>query len=136
MMRENLLLARQAEFSGLAGLTRFIVTSVAGDYVICNTWDGTTAGTQDIAVAKPPLLRTSPTNRDDLDFEYPDDQSRTATDADANTESQEVCPKYLADDEIFALLKPQGLTGVTDADGKEVRWIDLNLDGRIWVKSP
>jgi hypothetical protein len=36
--------------------------SVYGDYVVCHDWDGTTEGTEDIYIAKPPDLRESLTS--------------------------------------------------------------------------
>jgi hypothetical protein len=106
---------------------RFKIVSISGDYVTCNTWDGTTAGPDAIKIAKTPLLRNSLSARDDLTFTFPTTQTRIATDGSSNTENQEVTPMYLVDDELYATLCD---SGVTDCD-----YLDDNRDARCWQKS-
>ena len=93
------------EVSVASLLSAYKIVSVSSDYVTCNTWDGTTAGSDAIKIAIPPELRTEPTL--------------------AGDETAEIYPGYAVDGIIWAT--PTNFTGVTDAD-----LIDLNVDARRW----
>lgn len=76
-------------------------------YLRCRTWDGTTEGSTDIYVAKPPILRAEP------DFGEDD-------------EAHQVDPPYEVDGIIWAA--EVDYTGVST-----YTHIDLNVDGRVWL---
>jgi len=106
--------------------------SQQGDYVVCRTWDGSTEGDTDVAIAKPMKLRNSITSAtiDGVGVTYSYGASkveRTAT-IGAVTEDQVIVPRYLVNDLIFATSS----TGGTGVSGQSK--IDLNVDGRAWAK--
>lgn len=108
-------------------IQRFVVSSVAGDYVVCTRDDA--SGT--VNVAKPYQLRNSITSRNGVTYTYTTTQERDGTDG-SNDETQVVTPSYVAGDVIFAVGPVVGGTSVTDA----LKWVDMNVDGRAWaVKS-
>lgn len=123
---------------------QFRVVAVYGDFVTCARLQGTyenEAETDDQTyVAKPYLLRRTPfdgASRNDISYAYTDNVTRTATDADDNTETQVVVPSYVVGDIIYATTNVDGGTGVEIDTGKEritVEWVDLNADGRAWAK--
>lgn len=126
--------------NGGIGISRLLFKEMQDDYIVCRSWDGTTEGTADIFVAKPPKLRNSVTEEtlDGIDFEY----TYTVTGADAfvartstnqdddTTETQKVVPRYILDDEIFAI---PASTGIETVDVETVALIDLNVDARAWA---
>ena len=94
-----------------------------------------------VFIAKPYLLRRTPFDgltRNDITYAYDSDTQRVATDADDDTETQQVVPSYVAGDVVFAVRDFSGGTGAwtapTNADPVEVVWQDLNVDGRAWAK--
>ncbi len=136
------------ELLGVAGgaavtpVGRFRVKSVQGDYVTCRTWDGTTEGSSDVLVAKPPQLRHSissqPINGVTVSYSgYSIDGttyvcSRTASGSGYSDQTEYVLPVWQKstgqDSELWAF-KPKDGTGVTDCD-----WLDLNIDARAWCE--
>jgi hypothetical protein len=112
-------------------LIRMRLTSVQGDYLVCQRWTGSAWSTISENVAKPYLLRTSGTSRNGITYAYSNGFTRTATQG-ANTETQVIVPSYYASgDELFAA--PVNYTGVVVAS-KELKLIDINADGRAWAK--
>jgi len=123
------------------------VLQVGGDWLLCEEWDGVTAGARHY-VAKPYKLRRTPFESrriNGLEYSYTTDTERVA-DGDpwdgSNQETQVVVPAWaVADgasgyggDLIYAVDDPAGGTAVTDPDSNPVTWLDLNLDGRAWAK--
>jgi hypothetical protein len=114
--------------------------SMATDWIICRTWDGTNEGTTDVKIAKPPKLRFSIVTLTMIDgtvityIDYDtDDQTRTAADDSGNTENQVIGEPYLLNDLIYAA---PARTLVQDDDGKIIVLLDLNVDGRAWEEIP
>ena len=119
---------------GGASVSRYKVVSVGEDDLTCHSWDGTTAGTEDITVLKPYLLRKTTFNAKtrvvtattiqasiSIAYEYLNPQERKAT-AGSDIERQAVTPRYLVGDVIYAI--------GTDEDDP----VDLNNDGRQWCR--
>ena len=110
-------------------------TSDFPDHLVCRTWDGTTEGDTDVLVAKPYLLRRTPFDgheRGGATIVFTSMKTRTLT-LDGDTEDQVVIPPYLLNDEINAALGIVDGTGVEHL-GEPVRYLDLNVDGREWMK--
>lgn len=126
-----------------ADVRQFRIVAVNGDYVTAARLQGTyenEADTDDQTyIAKPYLLRRTPfdgASRNSIDYTYTDNVTRTATDADSNTETQVVVPSYVVGDIIYATRAIDGGTGVelvTTQGRIAVEWLDLNVDGRAWA---
>lgn len=115
---------------------RMAISAIAGDYLICNPFVGSVPDTaSEILVAKPPELRRSVTERADLTFTYSGDQERLAFNEDAEEENQIVVPLYIEGDVIFAMNSIVGGSGVSDLDGTDLGWQDMNVAGRAWAKN-
>jgi hypothetical protein len=132
---EGTLLSIDPGAGGGSQVKRFRLKEVKSEYLVCRTWDGTTEGDSDVNVAKSPKLRCTITEEglDGVVYEYAytSNEERTSTDTDDNTtESQRIVPRFLVDDEIFAI---SCSTGVTDDDDAEIGLMDLNLDARAWA---
>lgn len=112
---------------------RFQVTSVEGDYLICEYHNGFEAKGGAVKIAKPWLLRRTPFDgktRNGVTYTYTDAQNRTGDDG-----SQEaITPAYVAGDQIVAVKGIAGGTGVNLASPapETVEWEDVNEDGRTW----
>lgn len=126
---------------GGGGAQRMRVKSVDGDYLTCRTWDGTTEGSYDIAVAKPPHLRHSLTsqNVNGVTVSYGSFGitggmcQRTASAGGYVTQTEWVLPVWQiagtgTDAEIWADM-PAGGTGV---EGTTL--MDTNRDARAWCQ--
>lgn len=112
-------------------LVRMRVTSVLGDYLVCQRWTGSAWSTTNENVAKPYLLRTSITSRNGITYTYANGWTRTATQG-ASTETQVIVPSYYTSgDQLFAAVLPS--TGVV-VGGQELKLLDINADGRAWAK--
>lgn len=121
-------------------VVRLVFKEMQDDYIVCRSWDGTNEGTADIFVAKPPKLRASVTEEtlDGIDFEYSyvttgteKYVSRTSTNQSDNTaETQKIVPRFIPDDEIFAIAAS---TGIETVDAESVSMLDLNVDARAWA---
>lgn len=128
----------------------FRVQSVKDDHLVCRRYDARNdkLGPKDVAVAKPWMLRKSSLDgrsgvafhgwSETFDYSYDSDRKRTVTrNSDAETQTEVVTPDYLTDDgsgngeTIVAVYVP---TGLKDADGKGIVWLDLNEAGRLWAK--
>jgi hypothetical protein len=101
------------------------------DYLVCKEWDPVEEieGTDDIWIAKPPLLRRTPFDghtRGSISYIYTNDFTRTASMSGETDSTELIVPYYLVDDIIVAV-KKEGETGVVDCD-----WEDNNDDGRCW----
>lgn len=120
-------------------IQRYLITLRRGDYYHARTWDGDTAGSETIYIAKPAKLRQSINAEliggNLITYTYNSDTSRTATFS-TFFENQIVIPWYLTGDQIFAI-KPIGGTGVVtaapDTVGQTIEWLDLNIDARAWA---
>lgn len=123
---------------------RFIVKSVASDYLVCRYYDGQAEGSVDVYVAKPALFRGSLASQTIgslvVTFSgYSEDaQSKTAAASGEDDENWKVTPEWIAEQQIWAInVAAVGGTGVTyeNANGVDVPivWIDDNRDGRVWA---
>jgi len=105
------------------------------EFIICRSWDGTTEGSVDVKIAKPPKLRFSITSEtiDGTDVTYDGydltAQTRNATDG-TTTETQVIVPRYLVDDLIFA---SRANSLATDEDENPIGLMDENRDARAWA---
>jgi len=116
-------------------IQRVRVWAKFNDYIICRAWDGATAGTVNILVAKPYKLRHILANYDSLATLITVSESRvTVTGApSASPETWSVTPAYDAYDDLFIMSGHAGGTGVEVA-GEELAWLDLNVDARAWAE--
>ncbi len=112
-------------------IIRMRVTSVQGDYLVCQRWTGSAWSATNENVVKPYLLRTSGTSRNGITYVYSNGFTRTATQG-ASNETQVIVPSYYTSgDEVFAA--PVNYTGVVVATN-ELKLVDINADGRAWAK--
>jgi hypothetical protein len=112
---------------------QFTIASIGEDVLICNPFDGTASDeTSEIIIAKPPELRASREEWNDITYTYTNSQTRTADDG-SETEDQVIVPEYVVGDVIYAVKNIVGGTGVVVTD--PVEWLDLNVAGRAWAKS-
>ncbi len=119
--------------AAVVSIQQFKIESIAGDYLVCNPWNGIEATASQFLIAKPPELRRSRVSWNGLTFTYVDDQSRVADDG-SETEDQVVVPLYVVGDVIYGLKGITGGTGVELEDGSAVDWLDQNVAGRAWAK--
>jgi hypothetical protein len=125
---------------GGLSITRLLVKEIKDDYLVCHSWDGTTEGTDPVYVAKNPKLRNSVTEEtlDGVDYEYT--YTTTGSQAfvervsvkttDNSSETQRVVPRFILDDEIFAI---DAQTSIQTEAAEDITLIDLNLDARAWA---
>ncbi len=137
MNRTGYTTVREALTSGGAQASRrFRVKSVAGDWLVCRTWNGEKEGDTDVLVAKSFLLRRSRWDgvlHNGVTYTYTSDVERTATNGTA-TETQVVVPAYVVGDEVWATRNCLGGTGVWTPEEEQLVWLDDNRDGRAWAK--
>lgn len=138
----------------------FKVLRLEKDVVICNFFDGTTAGEDEVKVAIPYLIRFTPFDfltdntvprRNDIKYEYsftdPDTglfrfDKRTGfktaddPDDDDDEEIQVIVPSYTEGDIIFGIAGIAGGNGVFHDEDKTmpVVWLDMN-QARHWALS-
>lgn len=117
---------------------RFKYVSFARDSIICVAWDGTTAGTENVEIARPEDLQRSPLDgqtRNGITYTYSSGFKRTATKG-AESEVQIITPSYVAGDIIYGATNIVGQPfKVAAAVGfKTVEWLDINCAGRAWAK--
>lgn len=106
------------------------------DHLVCRTWDGETAGEEDVLIAKPYLLRRTPFDDQtygNVSYNYVSATERQAR-RDTSRETQVVIPRYILADVIFATSPVQRGTGVI-VEEVPVVWLDDNRDGRAWACS-
>jgi len=111
------------------------IRSITNDFLVCRTWDGTTLGTVDIRVARPPEIRETACWRlSNQTFSWYDVNNRISTVPTANpdTENQSLIPPYQIGDIIYAS-KPKGGTGIV-YNGVELEYMDENRGGRAFAK--
>ena len=127
-------LVGQATGVNKIAIGRFVITSIAEDYLVCREFDGTQQGEVDVYIAKPPLLRNSVVARAGITYTYSAVDTRTADDG-AATEDQVIVPSYTVDDEIYAMRGINRGSGVfSDPNStQKIEWLDLNLDARAWA---
>ena len=136
----------QAEEEISSPILQFKIISIAGNHLVCQAWDGTNLGITVINVARPPKLRRSVTS-ELLDgraivYDYTSDVTRVASwvGPPATFSNQVIVPRYLAGDIIYAV-KPDGGTGAQTFGNNPnppvaLEYVDLNVDGRAWAKTP
>ena len=99
----------------------FKVVRVEVDYVVGLTWDTHEKGVDEVKIALPFLLRQKPFDELQertislrqlvLTYEYTDNVTRTATNADDEEEDQTIVPSYEEDDIIYAMRGIGGASG-------------------------
>lgn len=113
-----------------ATLQAFTLVSVQANFITA-TNDSTGVST---LLAKPPKLRNSILAQtiDGVPYTYAYNSTveRTAMTT-GYTEFQRVVERYLAGDKIYGM--QASATGVVDANGVAIPWIDINVDGREWA---
>ena len=130
-----------SQTSVVTAVERFRIRTggVLGDYLACETWDGTTGGGVTVNIAKNPKCRhvsgesiagTSYTYTYSSDTGY-EDGKRVASDG-TNSEKQVVIPVYIIGDDIYAT-KPTRGSGVS-VSGTPLEYLDINADGRAWAR--
>jgi hypothetical protein len=131
----------------------YLIVAVGAEHMTCRTWNGTTMGSNDIKIAKPPEFRESyaeETLPSGVTIVYSawnwTDQTRTATPDDSTpAETQVIVPRYLisamSDDEVPIVLDNSMIwadrvnwSGADDGAGADVKLIDINISGRYWCK--
>ena len=113
-----------------AGETRLQVTAIANNYLTCRTWDGTTQGTVDILVAKPPMLRHVLANYPQLSSLTTVNAQQVTAIAGAVSETWKVTPLYTVGTEIHAFVTATGVVVATI----ELTLMDANHSARAWAK--
>lgn len=129
-----------------SGLQPHVFVSMDDDFIVCHTWDGTTAGTKDVLIAKPPELQFSirqETIENEL-VQYTNyDQKAQTRHATSPTfgEDQEITPLYLPASSggrfngyqtlIYAM---PARTFINDTDGNPIGLIDTNVGAREWTE--
>jgi len=116
---------------------RYSIQSIHDGYLTCRENNAGEIGETDVLVAMPYLLRVLDGTRTidgvDVDYEKVSSQKRTASiDSASYSETQVIVPRYLAEDDIYAI-EPEGGTGVTVSETALV-WLDINSDARAWAK--
>jgi hypothetical protein len=106
------------------------------DYVVARTWDGTTLGTTDIKIARPPNLRPSITSETidgvAITYTWSNGNQRSATDG-TNTETQKVFPRYTTGTAPFDIIFAASVakTGVAAVDAQSTPWQEIS-PARTW----
>jgi hypothetical protein len=108
------------------------------DYIVCRSWDGTTEGSTDVKIAKPPKLRfsivTETIDGTQIDYSGYDFDAQTRLASDGSTdETQVIVPRYLVDDLIFA---SRANSLAMDDDENPIGLMDENRDARAWAAVP
>lgn len=112
------------------------------DAIFVNTWDGTTQGSETIIVLKPWFLRgffwsnSSAPARLGITYSQFANGKRTASKDGESDETQWIIPQYAAGDVIFAISNIYGgiETETVQNVFSDARWMDLNIDGRMWAQ--
>jgi hypothetical protein len=122
----------------------FVIKSISNaDYVVANTWDGTTRGSSDIYIAKSPRLRPS-VGSENIDgvtitySSYTSDNTRMASDG-TNSEYQVAFPRYVAlasgspsNQDMSIIFACASITGLS-VGGLPVSWIEVS-PARVWAR--
>jgi len=108
-------------------------------YLSCKYWNAETEEEGDtVLIAKPYLLRN--TTRTITQYErsiaitageYPYEREIVYS---TQTWSEYVWPAYIANDIIYAVKVSEPLGDLGQGEGESVTYIDLNIDGRKWLK--
>ena len=113
---------------------QMVITDEAGDYLICDSWDGATQGGEQFIVAKPYLLQQSTldgqTDAQGNSYAFTGIDAVTVTNG-TDTEDWEVTMDYNIGDLIYAA---GSIRGGIDCPTAAADYIDLNIDGRAWAK--
>ena len=118
----------------IAVVAQFIIADVHGDWMNCSHYDGARAGSLDVRIAKPYILRRTPwdgATREGVEYDYITDQRRNA-DFGNRHETQVILPTYIPGDLLYASGPIAGGTGLPGVLA-DVLWLDGNRDGREWA---
>lgn len=127
---------RSSAGSPSVSATRMRIKSIGQNSYTCRTWDGTTEGSSDITVAKPPEMRgISSETLDSVSISYDYDGDTTYTTRTASwsggSEDQGIVPRFASSNTEIWATQPDGGTGVSS-----VTWIDINVAARAWAAMP
>jgi hypothetical protein len=133
------------------GLFQVLEGGINYDYILCAGFDPHTGKyLERVAVAKPFLLQRTPfdgetvTLRDmQVTYEYLGQEglriARAVIDDDEVEELQRITEDYFHTDILSvarSMLRRDSATGMTDDEGREIEWVDLNFSGRAWAVVP
>ena len=116
-------------------LKTFRIVSIQDNDLTCVEWDGETAGSAQVTVAKPWTLRRYVYENDTsaVTYVYVSVQRRTATQG-STSETQDITKSYVVGEMLVAVklttVRPAGEGGRT-----EWEWLDINMDGRDWARA-
>lgn len=110
------------------------------DYFLAKTWDGTTLGDTEVAIAKRFYQRPSVTTVTILGtaitYVYSNDNHRTSSDGVNPTQNEELYEPFEVDASTtsgwIVASEVSNATGVVDATGNPVTWMDMTP--RVWGK--
>lgn len=128
---------------GTPGVGLYLLKSHEKDYLICNSWNGTTKGTDDVYIAKPQELRSTfvAATVDGTPVSYTSynatTQTRIATGG-GKTENQVIVPRYLVDandtskTSVIYAMSATTLATYGSNPATPISLIDLNIAGRAF----
>lgn len=120
---------------GSSGHKIFTLVSVAND-TLTATPIGGTSPSDDLTIAKPYLLRYTPFHTvayNGITYTYSSATARQGDDG-AATEDQIIVPPYVVGDEIIAMAVDGADLNDNGTTLDDVKWMDINVDGRAWAK--
>jgi len=141
----------EAERAKAFQVQQYILVSIQNDFYTCYEWDGTTAGTTEIYIARPFEHRVSNFNGRTIDYSsdgdvfsatysYTSATKRTKT-ISGTAETQVLIPLFKAAFHIIYAIETDSTftvgpsnTPLTDPNDEPITLLDLNLDGRAWCK--
>jgi hypothetical protein len=145
--REVWVITPSGEASAVIGQFRIVGFSGFPDSITVKTWDGTNLGSEIHHVAKPFTLRRTRFDGfqwNGIIYSFQSNIERTAIKTipgnppTEQTEKQVIVPAYTVNQTIYAAKEVVGGTGTTydgdDGVPQDVKWLDLNVDGRQWAK--
>ena len=138
---------------GGGGVVRqFRLVSIQNDFYSCVRWDGTTAGEEEVYIARPfehrysnfhgqVIAYSSDGDVFNASFSYTSATKRTKT-INGTAEEQVLTPLFKSDFTIIYAMEcsetitvgPSN-TPLTDPNDAPITLLDLNLDGRAWTKN-
>jgi hypothetical protein len=132
-------------------IRQFRVNSIENDFYTCHEWDGTTAGAEEVYIARPfehrvsnfsgqTIAYSSDGDSFSATYAYTSSTKRTKTIAGV-AETQVLIPLFKTDFTIiyasevdFQLTAGPEFTPLTDPNDEPITLLDLNVDGRAWAK--
>ena len=135
------------EGGGASGkeIQQYKIVSIQDDYITCQTWDGTTQGTDNVLLAKPYRLRKTPWDGVTVTYDFNGTTysilytylatpgfrtAQVTTGGNQTTENQAIIPIYQVGDIVYGS-NPEG--GTETFVGSEITGLDINVDARAWA---